>query len=246
MVETTTIESFGFIIKKETISLLASEYKFTELILEELDPLAGFYDHFHIPLKEEEKKPRSIFAITKEISFEQMDDFIRMNAAIKKDFKARFDAVMGRLDLQNSLVTCIRIYMDDYAALPDLIEQYKLSGIIFLPTRSVKEYSSLINIRKYMVIKQIHPSIYMDTELKDTYYFTVKNYVTWPKFESITTSIRMNSEHKVYDAAQAGIYNHNGIVEMVRIYDPKATVEHLAYLKEKYELEIARSLYQTD
>ncbi|MFA6950596.1 MAG: hypothetical protein WCQ70_07920 [Lentimicrobiaceae bacterium] len=246
MAETTTIESFGFIIKKETLSLFASEYKFSELILEELDPLAGFYDHFHIPLKEEEKKPRSIFALTKEISFEQMDDFIRMNATIKKDFKAHFNAVMGRLDLQNALVTCIRIYMDDYAALPPLIEEYKLRGIHFLPARSVKEYSSLINIRKYMVIKQIHPSIYKDSQLKDTYYFTVKEYVTWPIFESITSSIRINSEHKVYDAAQAGIYNQDGIVEMVRIYDPKATVEHLLYLKEKYELEIARSLYQTD
>lgn len=239
-----TIESLGFVIKKETLSILESEHKFNELILEDLDPYPGFYDHFHIPLNEEEKKPRSIFALIKEMSFEQMDDFIRMTSDIKKQFTAHFDAVMGRIDFQNSLTTCIRIYMDDYSALPQLIELYKQSGINFLPSRSVKPYISMINIRKYIVIEQIVPSIYRDTELKDTYYFIVDKYVTWPKFETITKNIRNNNNHKVYDAAQAGYYNQNGIVEMVRIYDQKATLDNLLYLKEKYEIEIERSLYQ--
>lgn len=239
-----TIESLGFVIKKETLSILESEHKFNELILEDLDPYPGFYDHFHIPLNEEEKKPRSIFALIKEMSFEQMDDFIRMTSNIKKQFASGFDAVMGRLNFQNGLATCIRIYMDDYSALPQLIELYKQSGIHFLPSRSVKPYSTMINIRKYMVLEQIVPSIYRDTELKDTYYFIVEKYVTWPKFEAISVNIRNNNNHKVYDAAQAGYYNQYGIVEMVRIYDQKATLDNLLYLKEKYEIEIERSLYQ--
>ncbi len=238
------IESLGFVVKKETLSLLESEFKFNELILEDLDPYPGFYDHFHIPLNEDEKKPRSIFALIKEISFEQMDDFIRMTSNIKKNFEPAFDAVMGRLNFQNSLATCIRIYMDDYSALPHLIELYKQRGIQFLPTRSVKPYNTMINIRKYMVLEQIVPMIYRDTELKDTYYFVVDKYVTWPKFETISVNIRNNNNHKVYDAAQAGYYNVNGIVEMVRIYDQKATLDNLLYLKEKYDIEIERSLYQ--
>lgn len=239
-----TIESLGFVVKKETVCILESEHKFSELILEDLDPYPGFYDHFHIPVNEEEKKPRSIFAIIKEMSFEQMDDFIRITSDIKKNFEKRFDAVMGRLSFQNALVTCIRIYMDDYSALPQLIELYKQSGIQYIPTRSVKPYNTMINIKKYMVLEQIVPSIYRDTELKDTFYFMVDRYVSWPKFETITRNIRNNNDHKVYDAAQAGYYNHNGIVEMVRIYDQKATLDNLLYLKEKYELEIERSLYQ--
>lgn len=239
-----TIESLGFVIKKETLTLLASEYKFNEFLLEDLDPFPGFYDHFHIPINEKEKKPRSIFALVKTISFEQMDDFIRITSAIKNKYDKKFDAVMGRLTFQNNLETCIRIYMDDWSSLPKLIELYKLSGIDFLPSRSVKPYSSLINIRKFMILEQVIPTIYRDTELQDTFYFTVEKYVTWPKFEAITIAIRNNWEHKVYDAAQAGFYSRKGVVEMIRIYDPKATLDNLLYLKEKYEIEIERSLYQ--
>lgn len=242
--ENKNIESLGFIVKKETLCLLESEFKFQELVLEDLDPFPGFYDHFHIPLNEHEKKPRSIFALIKTMSFEQMDDFIRITSSIKKKFDQKFDAVMGRLTFQNSLETCIRIYMDNYLFLPQLIEFYKNNGIEFLQNRTIKPYSSLINIRKYMILEQIVPSIFRDLELQDTYYFIVENYVEWNKFEAITISIRNNTDHKVFDAAQAGIYNRAGVLELVRIYDPKSTLDHLIYLKQKYDLEISRSLYQ--
>lgn len=239
-----TIESLGFILKKETLCLLASEHKYNEFILEDLDPYPGFYDHFHIPLSEDEKKPRSIFAIIKDITFDQMNDFIRITAAIREKFQKKFNAVLGRLEFQNNQVTCIRIYMDDYNSLPYLIELYSQSGIEFQPTRSVKPYSGLIHIWKYMVLEEIIPTIYRDTELKDTYYFTVKKHVNWSSFEIISAIIRNNNNHKVYDAAQAGYYSSEGIVEMVRIYDQKATLDNLLYLKEKYEIEIERSLFQ--
>ncbi|MGE5317888.1 MAG: hypothetical protein ACM3ME_07815, partial [Chloroflexota bacterium] len=236
-----TIESLGFIIKKETLALLESEFKYSDLILEDLDPYPGFYDQFYIPVNEEEKKPRSIFAITKDLPFELMNDFIRKTVSIRNQINTRFDAVIGRVTLQNNLVNCIRIYMDDYNNLPQLIELYKQYGTEFLQTRTIKPYSSVIHLWKFMTLEEIVPSVYKDTELKDTYYFKVNKYVSWPKFETITTSIRNNNNHKVYDAAQAGYYSREGIVELVRIYDQKATLDNLIYLKEKYDLEIERA-----
>lgn len=236
------IESLGFVIKKEKLSNLASDYRFNELLLEDLDPFPGFYDHFHIPMNETEQKPRSIFAIVKSMSFEDMDDFIRITRAIKQQFKPRFDAVMGRLELQNSMVSCIRIYMEDYTVLPELIALYSKQGIVFHSNKTVKPYSSLINVRKYFVLDEVAPEIYHDEDLPDTYYFAVDRYLPWSKFETVTVSIRNNWDHKVYDAAQAGIYTKNGVVELVRIYDRKATMEHLQYLKEKYRIEANRCL----
>lgn len=240
------IESLGFVVKKETLSLLASEHKFHELILEDLDPYPGFYDQFFIPVNEKEKKPRSIFAITKDLSFEQMNDFVRMTRDIKKTFTYRFDAVPARLTFQNEMVSALRIYMDDYSVLPQLIEMYKGRGMSFHLSKSVKPYSSLIQIWKYMVLEEIVPTIYRDTELPDTYYFKVKNYVNWNKFESLTHAIRNNNNHKVYDAAQAGYYHQEGIIELVRIYDQRATLENLEFLRQKYEVEIERSLFQLE
>jgi hypothetical protein len=236
------IESLGFVIKKEKLSNLASDYKFSELLLEDLDPFPGFYDHFHIPMNEQEQKPRSIFAIVKSMSLEDMDDFIRITMIIKKSFPHNFDAVMGRLELQNNMVACIRIYMDNYTILPELISLYSKKGIVFLTNRVVKPFVSLINIRKYISLEAIAPLIFRDEEMPDTYYFPVDKFLPWNKFEAMTISIRNNYDHKVYDAAQAGIYSRKGVVEMVRIYDRKATIEHLSYLKDKYEIEVARSL----
>lgn len=235
------IESLGFVIKKEKLTNLASDHKFNELLLEDLDPFPGFYDHYHIPMSETEQKPRSIFAIVRSMSFEDMDDFIRITRSIKKAFNHRFDAVMGRLELQNSQVSCIRIYMDDYSVLPELIGLFNKYGIAFLSNKVVKPYSSLINVRKYFVLEAIAPGIYRDEDLPDTYYFPVNKYLPWNKFEAATISIRNNWDHKVYDAAQAGIYTKAGVVELVRIYDRKATVEHLTYLQEKYNVEVNRT-----
>ncbi len=240
------IESLGFLVKKETLCLLETEYKFHELILEDLDPYPGFYDLFFIPVNEKEKKPRSIFAITKELSFEQLNDFIRMTRDIKKTFTPRFDAVLARLTLQNEMVSALRIYMDDYSALPQLIEMYGSRGMVFTLSKSIKPYSSQIQIWKYMKLEEIVPNIFKDTELPDTYYFRVKNWVNWNKFESLTHGIRNNNNHKVWDAAQAGYYSPEGIVELVRIYDQKATLKNLEFLKEKYEVEIERSLFQLE
>lgn len=236
------IESLGFIIKKEKLSNLASDFKFSELLLEDLDPFPGFYDHFHIPMNEQEQKPRSIFAIVKSMTLEDMDDFIRITMNIKKSFPHKFDAVMGRLELQNNMVACIRIYMDNYTVLPELISLYSKQGITFLSNKVVKPYVSLINIRKYMILESIAPFIFRDEELPDTYYFPVAKFLAWNNFETMTISIRNNSDHKVYDAAQAGIYSKTGVIELVRIYDRSATIEHLNYLMDKYKVEVARSL----
>ncbi len=239
-----SIKSLGFIIKKETLSQLASEHKFSEFILEDLDPYPGFYDHFHIPLNEDEKKPRSIFAVVKEFNLEQINDFIRVTTAIRKSFGQEFSAVMGRLTYQNAMVSCIRIYMNDYNYLPQLIEQYTRKGMQFLPARSVKPFSSLIYIWKFMKLDEMYEGIYKDSELPDTYYLNVSRHVDFTRFETISLSIRNNNNHKVYDAAQAGYYGPGGLNEMVRIYDTKATLSNLQFLKEKYELELERANFQ--
>jgi hypothetical protein len=234
------IESLGFVVKKEKIATLESDYKFSELILEDLDPFPGFYDHFHIPMNEEEQKPRSIFAVIKNRGLDDMDDFIRTTVRIKKDTGLNFDAVMGWLELQNATTGCIRINMDDYSALPQIIEHYSKNGIEFLASRTVKPYISLISIRKYMILDKIADGIYKDTDMADTYYLVVDKYLPWDQFERTSISIRNNWEHKVYDAAQAGVYCKKGVFELVRIFDRKASIDRLRYLKDKYNIEVSR------
>ena len=234
------IESLGFVIKKEKIANLETDYNFSELILEDLDPYPGFYDHYHIPVNENEQKPRSLFAVIKNNGLDDMDDFIRITVNIKEETGLRFDAIMGVLDLQNHNTGCIRINMDEYEPLPAIIKEYSKRGIEFLANRTIKPYISLISVRKYIIMDEIADRIYKDAEMANTYYIVVDKYLKWEQFEQISISIRNNWQHKIYDAAQAGVYCQKGVIELVRIYDRDTNIDLLKYLKEKYDIEISR------
>lgn len=234
------IKSLGFVIKKEKISNLETDHHFSELILEDVDPYPGFYDHYHVPMNEKEQKPRSLFAVIKNNSLDQMDDFIRTTGNIKKETGLEFDAVMGLLELQNQTMACIRINMEEYEPLPEIIHQYSNRGFEFLANRSIKPYISLISLRKYMTMDKISEDIYKDAEMSNIYYIKVDKYLKWEHFERISIMIRNNWHHKIYDAAQSGIYSREGVVELIRIYDRDTNIELLKYLKEKYDIEISR------
>ena len=234
------IESLGFVIKKEKIANLETDHNFSELILEDVDPYPGFYDHYHVPMNEDEQKPRSLFAVIKNNNLDQMDDFIRTTVNIRKDTGLEFDAIMGLLELQNQTVGCIRINMEEYEPLPEIIRHYSNHGIEFLANRSIKPYISIISLRKYFIMDEISDRIYKDTEMPNSFYIKVDKYLNWEQFEKISIMIRNNWQHKIYDAAQAGVYCREGVVELIRIYDRDTNMENLKYLKEKYDIEISR------
>ena len=87
---------------------------------------------------------------------------------------------------------------------------------------------------------EISDRIYKDSEMANSYYIKVDKHLKWDEFEKISHAIRNNWEHKIYDAAQAGIYSRQGVVELIRIYDRATNLDHLKYLKEKYDIEISR------
>lgn len=234
------IETLGYILKKEKLASLASDKNFKELILEDLDLYPGFYDQFFIPANENEKRPQSIFLILKEFDICHEDRFIRMTTAIKRKHRIGFDAVLGNLQLFNQQSPCIRVFMDDYSQIGELLEYYKSMGLHFQPHTRVAPYLSLIKLKKFFLMEPIAEGIYKSIDQEDIYYFTVPAFLEWDDFEKITVQIRNNWTNKIYDAAQVSLYDKSGMIEMVRIFDLKADLEKLTYLRQKYAWEIGR------
>jgi hypothetical protein len=234
------VESLGYILKKEKLATLASEINFKELILEDLDQFPAFYDQYFIPANENEKQPRSVFLILKEFDVCHEDQFIRMTSAIKQKQKIGFDAALGSLQLFNQQAPCIRVYMDDYSQIPDLLESYRSLGLHFQPNARVTPFQSLIKLRKFFMMKPMADGIYKSLEMEDVYYLQVPGFLAWNDFERITLQIRNNWTNKIYDAAQVSLYDKSGMIEMVRIFDLKADQEKLTYLRQKYSIEIER------
>jgi hypothetical protein len=234
------IQSLGYLLKKEKLASLASDYVYAELLLESLEPYPGFYEEYFVPTTAEEQKPKSVFLVIKNFDVCHEDDFIRMSMHIKRDHKIKFDAALSSIVLFNEPATAIRVHMEDYSQLPELISHYKQVGIKFQLARQVKPYQSLIKIRRFFDLEVLADGVYKDTDKEDTYYIRVPLFMTWDEFEKVTIAIRNNFDYKTYDAAQAAIYNKPGIVELVRIYDRKADVSKLQSLQQKYIIEIKR------
>ena len=168
------------------------------------------------------------------------DDFIRMTMHIKRDHLIKFDAALSSIVLYNEPATAIRVNMQDYNQLPELINHYKQVDVKFQPLKTVKPYQSLIKIRRFFDLEVMADGVYKDADKEFTYYIRVPLFMTWDEFEKATISIRNNFDYKTYDAAQAAIYDKLGIVELVRIYDRKADLSKLQSLQRKYIIEVER------
>lgn len=234
------LQSLGYLLKKEKLISLDTDQQFSELLLESLEPYPGFYEEYFIPTSASEKKPKSVFIGIKNFDVCHEDDFIRMTMHIKRDHLIKFDAALSSIMLFNEPATSIRIHMDDYSKLSELIKHYKQVGVKFLSSKQVKPYQSLIKIRRYFDLEIMADGIYKDMDKSDTYYLQVPLFMTWDEFEKATISIRNNFDYKTFDAAQAAIYNKPGIVELVRIYDRKTDLAKLQSLQQKYLIEIER------
>ena len=58
--------------------------------------------------------------------------------------------------------------------------------------------------------------------------------MTWDEFRVITFEIKNNVSDKNYDIAKGVVYLHGGIKEFLRISKPKATIELLMQIQQKY------------
>jgi hypothetical protein len=234
------IQSLGYLLKKEKLANLASDRTYSELLLESLEPFPGFYEEYFLPTTTREQTPRSVFMVIKNFDVCHEDDFIRMTMHIRRDHKIKFDAALSSIMLFNEPATSIRVHMDDYSQLSELISHYKQVGVRFLPAKQLKPYQSLIKIRRYFDLMVMSEGVYKDVDKPDTYYIRVPLFMTWDEFEKATIAIRNNFDYKTYDAAQAAIYNKPGIIELVRIYDRKADLSKLESLQQKYVIETER------
>ncbi len=234
------IQSLGYLLKKEKLATLASDPEFPELLLESLEPFPGYNEEYFVPTRDGDQHPKSVFMVIKNFDVCHEDDFIRICMHIKRDHRINFEAALSSILLFNETTTTIRVIMEDYSQLQELISHFKEVGVKFQPSKQIKPYPSLIKIRRFFDLEFMAEGIYKDLDRLDSYFFTVPLYMTWDEFEKATISIRNNFTYKTYDAAQAAVYKKHGIVELIRIYDRKADIHKLQSLQQKYLIEVGR------
>ena len=237
------IEALGYIVKRETLATLKYKEALPVLVLEDMAPFSGYYDMYGVPRADRDLIPRSIFLVVKAFHEQNEDDFIRLTQKIKRLHpEYLFDAIFGQLTVMNELSQCIRLKMPDMSILPKLIGLYRAGGVVFARSREIRDFSTVIKVRKYFLLEEIGEGMYKDAEQADTYYLEVPREPDWIDFGDICTNIRNNYDFKSFDAAVGSMYRQCGLVDFVRIYGLGITLERLSYLKDKFTSEIIRAI----
>jgi hypothetical protein len=219
------LETLGTIEKKEMLGPVGYE----ELVLEAFHPLPGY----HGATVPDQGVPKSLLAITRSRYTEEK--VIRVTQKIKADHNFKFDGTPGMVTLYNMLNPCIRFKeLTSYKDLPPILKAYEEEGIEFMSNRNIEPFTGIIKVKKYFLIEAISDNAFKDAENPDMYYFRIPAQLRFNQFEKITVDIKRNLENPNFDAALGTIYRKEGIVDLIRIYDDKCTLERLDMIRSKY------------
>ncbi len=226
--ETKIIKSVGTIVKKEKLATVVSDPQNKILCLESLLPYPGYHGTT-IP---DNLEPESLFIVTK-VRYSD-ETIIRAIQKVKKIAEISFDAAPGTVMLQNNPVNIIRFKDLGYNNIKDICNLFNKQGIEFEKSRNIPEYEDIIQIRKYFRMEKIEDGIYADTDVSKYFYLEVPTLINWVEFEELTKSIKYNIKDLNFDAAQTSVYDENGLIDFVRIYDNDKDIEKLKSIRKSY------------
>lgn len=229
------IASIGRVSKKENLASVEHDTRTTALVLESLFPFPGY----HGTTVPDRTDPKSLFLVTNTLYSD--DKIIRAIQSVKKNHSLSFDGAPGLTNLYNEPAGVIRLKYIHYHQVGEIAAALQEEGINFMKKRKVSEYSSLIKITKFFSVNRVSDGIYNDESWKEMYYLHVPVEMNWNAFEKITTSIKHNVEDNNFDAALTTMYDKNGVLDFVRIYDEQCCQGKLLFIHEKY-LEAIRYL----
>lgn len=223
-----TLTSIGTISKKENLASVENDTKTNALVLESLFPFPG-YNGTTVP---DRTDPKSLFLITNNINSD--DKVIRAIHNVKKKFPIHFDGTPALVNLFNKPTGAIRLKYLPYDKVGILVDAFHDQGIDFIKERKVQEFSSIIRITKYFKINNVVGGIYNDQNWKELFYLEIPMPLRWNSFEKITSGIKHNIDDNNFDAALTTMYDDEGVLDFVRIYDEQSCQGKLIFIRDKY------------
>ncbi len=210
------MEGFVCLEKMEKLeSFSPGELKLKEFVLKDIEPFPGYYSQ--TPHVSDVHKPKYVFASVKQGKACYEDEILRAYYAIRDKIKYPFDANFGRFLIFNKFRPCIRIKVNDFEHVPEIIDYFKHEGIEFEPYEKFPATETHIKVRKYNTFIEYDKDIYTGDD-PDHYYIHVPVHHKWDDFTRIINSVKNSSNYGSFDAAQTSLYLKNEIVEFIRIY----------------------------
>ena len=226
--DTHIFSSIGTTTKKENLILNDRIDDSSSLMFICEHPYSGYYGST-VPDKPE---PQSMYLITDQ-NYDS-DTVIRSIQAVKKHFEYDFDAVPGYITFLNKDLGMIRVQCVSYQHVPGLIRAFRKENIGFMPMRKFPSFEGIVRVTKYFKTEEVKPGIFLDTGNPNFAYLHIDGQLEWSIFEKIYRDVSNNITDFSFDAALATMYNEKGILDFIRIYDEKRSVEKLDIIHKRF------------
>ena len=222
------LEYIGKIIKQENIDTVDENKIPNTFVINVPDPYKNYYGRFT-----EVEKPKSIIFVTKTPnSFEKI---LRVTRGINEKYGLNLDGAKCEVTIGSRKLNGVRVKgINRYPEIAQIQQYYANEGYDFAKSEKFHDVDALIRINRFFNIEKLDEGIFKSNIEDDVYYITVPRYMTWEEFRTITFEIKNNVSDKNYDIAKGVVYLNGGIKEFLRISKPKATLELLKQIQQKY------------
>ncbi|MDG5800732.1 hypothetical protein QA597_10215 [Marinilabiliaceae bacterium ANBcel2] len=232
MNEVKYIERYGNLVKHETLKTLNDQIMPNTFVLEAPEPFPGFYDYYSDhPV---DSKPFYIYFVLKR-SY-TIEEVTRATQNIRTYFRSDFNAAVGVVNIYNKELNVIRVrHLNSYEDIAELQACYMDEGIELRKKPGGNPSGpAIIRIKKFFILEEPHPGVFIDLTEKDHGYFTIPIQLSWKYFEDLTHKIKCNWERSVFDAAIGHFHVNFGIQDMIRIYNKDLNLEYLMAVRKMY------------
>jgi|WetSurSiteA1Bulk_404760.scaffolds.fasta_scaffold00034_10 hypothetical protein len=227
------IESLGYLLKEEVLQHVDHYVLQNTLVLENLEPFPGYHGE-NMP---HDSKPDSIFLITNKQY--PAETIFRISEQMCNYAGINFDACPAEIFTHNTQLYGIRIKgLNNYSLISELQGCYLDHGIKFMPGKKIN-YPGLISIHKVFSLERLADHVYKDLEDERTFYVTIPDHLNWSLFKTVTRNVKNNLDNSNFDCAAGYIFLRK-ILEVVRIYAPRANVDRLQQIRGKFLDEIIK------
>jgi hypothetical protein len=222
------LEYIGKIIKQENIDTVDENKIPNTFVINVPDPYKNYYGRFT-----EVEKPKSIIFVTKTPnSFEKI---LRVTKGINEKYGLNLDGAKCEVTIGSRKLNGVRVKgINRYPEIAQIQQYYFNEGYDFAKSEKFHDVDALIRINRFFNIEKLDEGIFKSNIEEDVYYITVPRYMTWEEFRTITFEIKNNVSDKNYDIAKGVVYLNGGVKEFLRISKPKATLELLKQIQQKY------------
>jgi len=221
-------ELIGKIIKQENIDTIEKNKIPRTFVINVPDPYKSYYSRFT-----DIDKPVAVIFVTKTPnSFEKI---LRVTKKINDTYNLELAGAKCEVTIKSRKLNGVRVRgINRFTDVAQVQQYYQDEGFEFVKSESFSNTEAIIRINRFFEIEELDKGIYKSIIEDDVFYVELPKFIGWEEFKRVTAEVKNNMTDSSFDIAKGILYMNEGITEIVRVVKPKATVDLLKTIQQKY------------